>query len=366
MNTVDGGSHNGLPMGAMPDFLLVDVRGWTPDRLAMVEGVLVAMGAAAVHGNFVNEAPAKLQPPAELNTRHELLPPVYASNSELVEFGRAAGYSEDIAPRAWNILAGAGTRYADAQAVEQATGRLPAPDARSLGDQAATFVRIIEQSKDGTVPEMMELRALHLYLQVLLRRGYNQLKPPPIPGLGPGRLSFIAHYINARLELGPEDQLPAMDIPTPLPTPDMPIPPPEEFEADPDSPYLETIEIKDSRQPLVTPEKLQSYASSLEARGVARLDYRVMLIGLIRHVQPDISGTPAPPPYWAAPGIYFLGAPDGLRRWGVVPERLAEIVYNLESDEAARAGVRDYEGLGRAVMQRYINALQLPTSESDA
>ena len=180
--------------------------------------------------------------------------------------------------------------------------------------------------------------------------------------MGPARYSFLAHFLNTRLQ--PPQPLPTQELPVPPPKPDVAIPAPGEFRAVPESPYLREITVTTTdgtSQPVmvVTADALRQYADTLGGlRYVSAINFRALMFGFVNRCVPAFGMPDTDVPRWHGPGIYFLGTAKEPSEWGIVPERFAEIAYAQESnpDKYERA-------VERALVQRYINELYQPPGD---
>jgi hypothetical protein len=327
----------------------------------MVERVLAAMGASAVRGNYAERADGSaVADPAAAET--ETQAPVYATAYEMREFAKRWGYNVDVAPRTWNRLREAATIYDTAEEAAQDTAyETLDPDPELLSEQAWAFIRLIAAAPDGSASVRLELEPLLRYMRVVTANDYEHAAPSPVPGMGWVRWHFLAHFLNEQLQL--QDQLPVHVDYNPLPTPDMPVPPPDEFNPDMNSPLLDPYMMGDHRLALVTSQALRRYVFRLALRSSPGIDFRPILGDLVRHVRADLVSATREESYMAYPGIYMLGGKGYEREWGMSVLRFAEVVHGLENDEQARTNTQWYEGLARAIIQRYLNDLHQPGTQ---
>lgn len=224
------------------------------------------------------------------------------------------------------------------------------------------YVRHVDALPDERLPPRVDLHSLYLFLQSALVGGY--INKSYIPQLGDWRMSFLAHMINERLR--PERPLPTMAIPVPYPKPDVVPPAVGEFAPDPESRFLESLQIGDETITVVTAATLDTYArrERFPMRGYDTAAWPQALNNLAEYItrNVDIATAQGGDVRLVYPGLYLLGKPA---RWGIVPLRLLETIHALEADDEAREQLYSYRGIERGIIQRYLHALNRPSAETD-
>jgi len=284
----------------------------------------------------------------------ELLDSGNVSKGALLEFAEANGYDESLVVRLWNSLF-----RSDWSKQDQIEKR----------DRGEPFERLdlrnpIEFVKNEDGSRTIPMSSLEATVQWLIGSDGNYL---PIRNFGDRSLSFLVHYVNETLK--PEEPYQAKYAPNYVDglAPKV-IPSAEEYEIDPESPYLETIKIDGEDTKVVSAKAIRGVCKSIGIKPHRASHLRFVFddaaAALVGNV-PDMMHQDKPE--LVSDGLIYLktrptagywGQPDVIE-WGVSPDKFVELMRDYQD---GKIELKSMTRLTNFIITNYIAAIKSTVS----